>query len=79
MATIVRSHIRRVRGMRRVRVRKHFRKTLKAVDYQTGKVKSLKADMQRKAMLPGKRVSINRKVYWETRKNRSDLNRKKWV
>jgi len=77
MATIVRSHIRRVRGMRRVRVRKHFRKTLKAVDWQSGKRKSLKADQARTALLPGKRQSENRKVYWETRKNRSDLKGKR--
>jgi cation transport regulator ChaC len=31
-----------------------------------------KIDSTRKARLPGKRVSKTGKVYWETRKNRSD-------
>lgn len=44
---------------------------LKILD-QTGKVKSIKRDRGRIAKLPGKRVSKNGKVYWETRKNRSD-------
>jgi len=29
-------------------------------------------DSKRKALMPGKRVSKTGKVYWETRKNRSD-------
>lgn len=29
-------------------------------------------DKKRKALMPGKRVSKTGKVYWETRKNRSD-------
>jgi len=29
-------------------------------------------DKTRSALLPGKRISRNDKVYWETRKNRSD-------
>jgi len=29
-------------------------------------------DKMRKAQLPGKRMSKNGKIYWETRKNRSD-------
>lgn len=33
---------------------------------------NLKVDRKRKAELPGKRISRNGKVYWETRKNRSD-------
>lgn len=31
-----------------------------------------KRDAARKALMPGKRISKNGKVYWETRKNRSD-------
>lgn len=33
-------------------------------------------DEARKALLPGKRISKNGKVYWETRKNRSDVSGK---
>ena len=39
---------------------------------QTGTRKSIKRDASRKAQLPGKRISKNGNVYWETRKNRSD-------
>lgn len=39
---------------------------------QTGTRKSLKRDAGRMAKLPGKRISKTGKVYWETRKNRSD-------
>ena len=31
-----------------------------------------KRDIPRRALLPGKRVSSYGKIYWETRKNRSD-------
>ena len=44
---------------------------------QRGTVKSLVRDRGRKALLPGKRVSRSGKVYWETRKNRSDALNKK--
>lgn len=30
-------------------------------------------DKKREALMPGKRISKTGKVYWETRKNRSDL------
>ncbi len=39
---------------------------------QTGKRISVPRDLGRKAQLPGKRISKTGKVYWETRKNRSD-------
>ena len=39
---------------------------------QQGQVISLVRDKGRRALLPGKRISRNGKVYWETRKNRSD-------
>ena len=38
---------------------------------QVGKT-SIKIDAARKALAPGKRISSSGKVYWETRKNRSD-------
>jgi len=39
---------------------------------QTGKVDDSKRDVGRLARLPGKRISRTGKIYWETRKNRSD-------
>ena len=46
------------------------RRNLRALK-QVGK--SIKAkDEKRKALAPGKRISKTGKVYWETRKNRSD-------
>ena len=50
--------------------------TIKVLD-QTGKHKSVMRDLGRKAKLPGQRVSETGKVYWETRKNRSDKANKK--
>ena len=46
-------------------------KTIKVLA-QTGTRKSLARDRGRIAKLPGKRISKTGKVYWETRKNRSD-------
>ena len=49
---------------------KNQRRNLRVLD-QVGK--SIKSkDEKRKALMPGKRVSKSGKVYWETRKNRSD-------
>jgi len=45
--------------------------TLKILE-QTGKHIHIKRDAGRPAKLPGKRISKTGKVYWETRKNRSD-------
>ena len=39
---------------------------------QTDKKSDIIRDESRKARLPGKKISANGKVYWETRKNRSD-------
>jgi len=39
---------------------------------QSGKWIDKARDSGRKAMLPGKRISKTGKVYWETRKNRTD-------
>ena len=52
------------------------RKNLKVLPQQ-GESMSLKRDIGRLAQLPGKRVSRTGKVYWETRKNRSDAPNKK--
>jgi hypothetical protein len=58
--------VKKQRKLRRPRV-------LKIADYQTGKRASLRLDRKRKALPPGKRISKSGKVYWETRRNRSDL------
>jgi hypothetical protein len=51
--------------------------------HQTGERKSIKADAKRRALPPGKRVSKSGKIYYEYRKNRSDLKRsekyKGWI
>jgi hypothetical protein len=48
-------------------------RVIKKVNYQTGKRKSIKMDRAKKALPPGKRISKSGKMYWETRRNRSDL------
>jgi hypothetical protein len=51
---------------------KSLRRVKKVSDHQVGKsVKS--RDKPRKAMPPGKRISKMGRVYYETRKNRSDM------
>lgn len=50
---------------------------LKIVGFQTGKRKSPILDKKRRAMRPGKRRSKRGKIYYETRRNRSDL--KGWL
>ena len=55
---------------------KKVAKTIKVLK-QTGNRKSVVRDMGRKALLPGQRISKTGKVYWETRKNRSDQANKK--
>ena len=46
---------------------------------QTGKKPNLMVDKSRKAMQPGKRISRTGKIYWESRKNRSDVNPSKGI
>lgn len=50
-------------------------KSVRVLD-QIGKT-TIKIDAKRKALAPGKRISSTGKVYWETRKNRSDSPGKK--
>jgi len=50
-------------------------KSVRVLD-QVGKT-TIKIDAKRKALAPGKRISSSGKVYWETRKNRSDSPGKK--
>lgn len=49
--------------------------TIKRLD-QTGK-SVISKDKKRKALTPGKRISKTGKIYWETRKSRSDKKGKK--
>jgi len=49
---------------------KNQRRNLRVLK-QVGKT-TPSVDAKRKALLPGKRISKSGKVYWETRKNRSD-------
>lgn len=49
---------------------KNQRRNLRQLD-QVGKTDKIE-DAKRKALLPGKRISKTGKVYWESRKNRSD-------
>jgi len=50
---------------------KNLRKSLHTTS-QVGR-SNLIRDIARKALAPGKRISKTGKIYWETRKNRSDL------
>jgi len=52
-------------------------RVLKSVSYQTGQRKSIKKDRQLPAKLSGKRRSESGNIYWETRKNRTDLKGKR--
>jgi len=58
---------------RRKRKLKKKPKVLKVVKRQTGERKSLRLDRLRKALPPGKRRSKSGKIYYEYRRNRSDL------
>ena len=52
---------------------KNQRRTLRQLP-QTQKNKvNIIVDSRKHAILPGKRVSKTGKIYWETRKNRSDV------
>ena len=51
---------------------KSLKKSLKVSKHQTG-TSNKKRDKVRKAMPPGKRRSKTGKIYYENRKNRSDI------
>lgn len=53
--------------------RRNLRKLPQIQKNKTNKI----VDSKRKALLPGKRISKNGKVYWETRANRTDAKGKK--
>jgi len=50
-------------------------KSIRVLD-QTGKT-TLDIDAKRKALAPGKRISSSGNIYWESRRNRSDVPGKK--
>ncbi len=52
---------------------------IKRTHRQSGSTKSPAKDRARTAMYPGKRKSAAGKTYWETRKNRSDISKKKRI
>ena len=59
-----------------VKRKRRLPRTIRAVKRMKGKsVRS--ADRKRTALKPGLRISKSGKKYWETRRNRSDLSRKK--
>jgi hypothetical protein len=47
-------------------------KILREFDYQKGSSNKI-VDKKRTALPPGKRISRSGKIYWESRKNRSDI------
>jgi hypothetical protein len=49
------------------------KKVVYSTDHQIGKT-NIKRDKVRKALPPGKRVSKTGKIYYESRKNRTDIN-----
>jgi len=51
---------------------RNLRRNLKYKEHQIGKT-NVEIDKMRKALLSGKRISKTGKIYYEYRKNRSDL------
>lgn len=51
-------------------------RVIKAVKFQTGVSKNALKDDRKRALLPGKRISKNGKIYYEYRANHSDLDGK---
>lgn len=50
---------------------KNQRKNLRVLEQTGTSIKS--RDKKRKALAPGKRISRTGKIYWESRKNRTDV------
>jgi len=51
---------------------KNQRRNLRQLNQTKVKNLDVARDKKRKALLPGKRISKNGNIYWETRSNRSD-------
>jgi len=56
---------------------KNQRRNVRTLEQTQKKNVDVKADASRKALMPGKRISKTGKVYWETRRNRSDAKGRK--
>lgn len=54
-------------------------KVLRVIKHQTGSKSNLIVDREKTALKPGKRLSKTGHIYWETRKNRSDVFPKKKI
>lgn len=55
-------------------IEKHISpKVVRSFRHQTGKKPNIPIDKSIKALRAGKRISKSGKIYWESRKNRSDL------
>jgi hypothetical protein len=52
-------------------------RVLRVIKHQTGRKPNIIVDREKLALKPGKRISKNGKIYWETRKDRSDVIPKK--
>lgn len=52
-------------------------RVLRVIKHQTGRKPNIPVDREKRALKPGKRISKAGKIYWETRKNRSDVFPKK--
>lgn len=48
-------------------------KVLRVIKHQTGARPNIVVDRSRTALKPGKRISKTGHIYWETRKNRTDV------
>lgn len=55
---------------------KHVSPKVLRVLKQTGHKPNIVVDKFKKALKPGKRISKTGKIYWESRRNRSDINPK---
>ena len=51
---------------------KKIAQTVKVLNQTPHTRKDILRDIGRKSLLPGKRISKNGNIYWETRENRSD-------
>lgn len=48
-------------------------RVLRVIKHQTGRKPNIPVDREKLALKPGKRISKTGHVYWETRRDRSDV------
>lgn len=63
----------KVRAKVRVKAKVKGPAVLSKASHQSGASRNPALDAKRMALPPGKRVSRTGRIYWETRRNRSDL------